>query len=67
MEKMNDIQSEKILGEWQLCPKCNGNGIIFNPYMNVSSSPYVQCDVCCGAKILAKPVIGKYRIEYESA
>lgn len=48
---------EKIeLGEWQLCPKCNGEGQCVN--IGVSSSVFRTCLVCNGFKLLAKPVAG---------
>ena len=44
---------------WQLCPKCNGQGMVTKPpyvagdvtYWTSSSTAYV-CDVCKGVKIL---------------
>lgn len=48
--------------KWQLCPKCNGQGIVSKPphiagdvNQWVSSSSQFQCDVCSGAKILPAP------------
>ncbi len=50
------------LGEWQLCPKCHGQGNISKPphvagdvYEWTDSSCVHLCDVCNGAKILARP------------
>lgn len=44
------------IGEWQLCPKCNGSGKMPNPFpMTTGGNLDVQCDVCCGVKVLAKP------------
>lgn len=46
-------------GEWQLCPKCFGDGNLgrYNcpPYMSTNVTPI--CDVCNGNKIIAKPLI----------
>lgn len=51
-------------GEWQLCPKCNGQGIVSKPHhvagdVNtwVANATSFRCDVCQGAKILARPVM----------
>lgn len=49
--------------EYQLCPKCNGQGIVSKPpYVpngvsewTSNQSSYV-CDVCNGAKIIPRPV-----------
>ena len=53
------LQTEKteIVGEWQLCPKCHGDGHLgrYNS-PNTSSNACPQCDVCFGAKIIIKPL-----------
>lgn len=46
---------QPIFGEWQLCPKCVGTGII-SP-TEYSTSIFEACDVCNGAKIIRKPII----------
>jgi DnaJ-class molecular chaperone len=43
------------LSEWQLCPKCFGEGIVQN--VGTSSSMYRTCPVCNGNKTLIKPII----------
>lgn len=43
------------LGEWQLCPKCGGEGTIDLRYNPQSTTVTNLCDVCNGAKILARP------------
>jgi hypothetical protein len=50
--------------KYQLCPKCNGQGIVSKPPWVAgdisewtSSSTSYQCDVCCGQKILLVPDI----------
>ena len=40
--------------EWQLCPKCNGDGRVTSN--GLTSSVYQQCDVCNGSKTLIKPL-----------
>lgn len=56
---------EKIeFGEWQLCPKCNGQGTVSKPHhvagdVNTwtANATSFRCDVCQGAKILARPIL----------
>ena len=43
------------LSEWQLCPKCFGEGIVQN--VGTSSSMYRTCPICNGNKTLIKPII----------
>jgi DnaJ-class molecular chaperone len=43
------------LSEWQLCPKCFGEGQVEN--VGTSSSVYRICPVCNGNKTLIKPHI----------
>ena len=45
------------LSEWQLCPKCLGEGHVEN--IGTSSSVYRICPVCNGNKTLIKPYINK--------
>lgn len=52
-------KAKEHLGEWQLCPKCNGDGHLgrYNSPMFSSSNSLPTCDVCNGSKIIAKPVL----------
>ena len=43
------------ISEWQLCPKCFGEGEVSN--VGTSSSIYKICPVCNGNKTLIKPII----------
>jgi DnaJ-class molecular chaperone len=43
------------ISEWQLCPKCFGEGEVSN--VGTSSSIYRICPVCNGNKTLVKPII----------
>jgi len=45
MEKLN----------WQLCPKCNGEGwVMFYRYINsTNANPKVTCNLCNGYKIIS--------------
>ena len=52
------------LGEYQVCPKCNGQGIVSKPpwiagdvYQWSATSATFICDVCNGAKIITRPII----------
>ena len=45
------------ISEWQLCPKCFGEGQVSN--VGTSSSTYRNCPVCNGNKILIKPYENK--------
>lgn len=45
------------LSEWQLCPKCFGEGQVENN--GTSSSIYRICPVCNGTKTLIKPYVKK--------
>lgn len=42
------------ISEYQLCPKCNGEGRV--PNTGTSTSTHSLCDVCNGSKTLIKPV-----------
>lgn len=46
-----------VFGEWQLCPKCLGNGWIFPQVLSTTITE--QCDVCNGTKIIPKPIISQ--------
>lgn len=50
-----DQYIQTTIGEWQLCPKCLGTGIIHNGYS--MSCPTSSCDVCYGKKVLPKPFV----------
>lgn len=50
----------EVIGEWQLCPKCNGDGNLPSPSTTVM---YITCDVCNGQKIIAKPTTSHYTLE----
>jgi len=43
------------LGEWKLCPKCAGHGNVSSHGTSTVST--VLCDVCNGAKVLARPIM----------
>ena len=51
-------KEDRGFSEWQICPKCGGNGLLNPPY-EVRGTAVVTgiCDVCKGTKILAKPPI----------
>lgn len=52
-------------GEWQLCPKCNGQGmVLIPPYVAGDATEWSSttvcthtCPVCNGAKIIQRPII----------
>jgi len=48
-----------VVSEYQLCPKCNGDGNLarYNSPSMVSTDAALICDVCNGAKTLIKPVV----------
>lgn len=44
-------------GWWQVCPKCGGNGLLNPPYETRGTNIIMGvCDVCNGAKIIARPL-----------
>lgn len=52
------------LGEWQICPKCNGQGIVSKPsniagdvHQWTSTETAHICNVCDGRKVLERPLI----------
>lgn len=55
---IKDKEVEK--SEWQLCPKCNGEGeihvneLLKNPYGTSAIIGLKTCDVCGGAKLIAR-------------
>lgn len=55
--KSNEAIEGKQYGEWQLCPKCNGDGHLgrYNSLGYMSTTVTPQCDVCNGSKIIQKP------------
>lgn len=61
-EKVSEGNKEQpIFGEWQLCPKCNGSGQVYEnrgtPGLTDYTVGWFNCDVCNGAKVLARPII----------
>lgn len=44
------------LGEWQLCPKCFGDGNLARYNSPSISSGIPICDVCHGKKIIERPI-----------
>ena len=51
------IDNELLMGDnetlfkgWQLCPKCQGEGIV--PCIGMSTQSYRQCPVCSGGKVI---------------
>jgi len=50
-------QCQPQTSEWQLCPKCNGEGRITSN--GVATSVFQQCDVCDGAKVLVKSLVNQ--------
>lgn len=60
---VQELQS-KVLGEWQLCPKCLGQKVVARPsYVPVDAETWAssavthQCDICNGLGLLQKPLI----------
>lgn len=51
-EKLTDQLNGRV-SEWQICPKCNGEGRM----PGFGTSVFDQCDVCNGSKTLVKPII----------
>ena len=59
---MNTERKPEVYAIWQLCPKCNGQGIVGKPsYIPgdinewTSSEPFYECDLCSGKKIIYIP------------
>jgi hypothetical protein len=62
-ESHPSIEGEEKLGEWQVCPKCVGQGVVSRPlwipadipsWSSGTTDPYT-CPVCEGARIIARP------------
>lgn len=54
--RFNRQEPKVELGEYQLCPKCFGDGHLMrynSPSMSTTAMPI--CDVCQGKKIIARP------------
>ncbi len=52
------------VGEWQICPKCNGQGIVCKPPWIPaevdqwsSTGENHQCNLCNGAMVIQKPIL----------
>lgn len=50
------VKRDEVFGEWQLCPKCYGNGYTCT-VGGYQTSTTEQCTLCNGAKMLVKPVV----------
>jgi DnaJ-class molecular chaperone len=58
MIALNSLAERKQLGEWQLCPKCNGEGTVTEQTASTFIATITRtCPVCNGAKVLARPII----------
>lgn len=64
IEQTKSEQNGQVFGEWQLCPKCNGQGMIEKLlYLAAEETEWIgtgvafTCDVCNGAKVLARPLL----------
>jgi predicted RNA-binding protein with PUA domain len=54
---------EAQLGEWQLCPKCAGEGIVTEQTTSAFIATVTRtCPVCNGAKVLARPIINSNNV-----
>lgn len=60
------IDDKVEFGEWQICPKCSGQGIVSKPShvagdVNTwtANATSFCCNVCNGEKILARPISGR--------
>jgi DnaJ-class molecular chaperone len=52
------IERKPVFGEWQLCPKCNGEGTVTEQTTSAFIATVTRtCPVCNGAKVLARPII----------
>ncbi len=58
-EDLENLLKKRTLGEYQLCPKCNGDGHLgrYNSPVFSSTNSLPTCDVCNGSKIIAKPFL----------
>lgn len=46
-------------GEWQLCPKCNGEGILYGVIQNHDTTAITvnpTCHICNGSKLIQRPL-----------
>jgi hypothetical protein len=51
-------EDDQKFGYWQLCPKCDGEGVLYDSSFDGTIFELGRtCPVCKGAKILARPVI----------
>ena len=64
--KITSKTTKAKVSEWQLCPKCSGNGsvnmsqrILGNPVEAFNPMANIMCDVCQGHKIIVKPIVSK--------
>ncbi len=50
-------ESKPQFGEWQLCPKCMGDGHLYryNSPAIITTDASLVCDVCNGNKVIQKP------------
>ncbi len=57
--KRKKVVNSAKTSEWQLCPKCLGDGNLgrYNSPPFASSTALPTCDVCQGAKIFVKPIV----------
>ena len=65
-QTLGEGEDQKLYGEWQLCPKCLGQGTVSKPpylagdiFHWSSNQTSFQCDVCNGSKIITRPPIKK--------
>lgn len=62
MAKIDPVEFTVTINEWQLCPKCSGQGFVSKPsglagdVLTWSSSTTAAhvCDLCNGKKIISK-------------
>lgn len=52
LKQIKNIASEANYIPYQLCPKCNGEGIIITITGQITLYTQNICDVCAGAKII---------------
>lgn len=71
LDAMEEYVIQKTHADWQLCPKCSGQGIVSKPpyvagdvYQWSSSSTSFTCNLCNGAKVIA-PIILSEKLEQE--
>lgn len=51
------VKQMQVSVEWQLCPKCQGEGRLFNS--GTSTSVHRVCDVCNGMKTIMPIILPK--------